>query len=327
MLTWMNGTLWDTADASMRGVEIARIGWGNPAALATLPQGDVPSIWLTNPCSGNLPPMVQRLIATKGDVEVILQDGRVVGAKYEDAYAEYVLLMGITPDDLTASREVQAKSVFENMAKLLEKAGYSFHDVVRTWLYLDQLLEWYDVLNRVRDAFFEAQGVFGGFVPASTGIGCANSLGAAMIAGAIAMRPKDERATKAMLDSPLQCSALDYRSSFSRAAEIVTPVSRTVFVSGTASIAPGGETIHVGDMAKQVALTMDVVKAILETRNMGFEHSVRAIAYIKRPEDRPVWQQWLKENGLPADFAQEVIADVCRDDLLFELELDAVQRL
>lgn len=327
MLSWLNGTLWQTLEKPVRGVEIARNGWGQPAALAALPQDDVPGIWLTNPIVGDVPPMVQRFISTKGPVTPILQNGRVVGTKYEDAYAEYVLLMGVTPDDFAASREEQARSVFNNVAKVLEQEGYTFHDVVRTWLYLDQLLEWYDVLNRVRDEFFEKHGIFGGFVPASTGIGCANSLGAAMIAGAIAMRAKDGRATKAMLDSPLQCSALDYRSSFSRAAEIVTPEWRTVFVSGTASIAPGGETVHHDDAEQQVALTMDVVKAILETRGMSFTDSVRAIAYIKRPEDRPAWQNWLKANGLPADYAQEMIADVCRDDLLFELELDAVQRL
>lgn len=327
MLNWLNGTLWQTLETPARGVEIARNGWGSAAQLAALPQGDIPGIWLTNEVTGGLPPMVQRFISTKGPVSVVMQGNRAVGAKYEDAYAEYVLLMGVAPDDLTASREVQTRSAFDNIDALLKAEGYSFHDVVRTWLYLDKLLEWYDVLNRVRDEFFEAHNIFGGFVPASTGIGCANSLGAEIIVGAMAMRPKDNRATKAMLESPLQCSALDYRSSFSRAAEIVTPEWRTVFVSGTASIAPGGETVHLDDADKQVALTMDVVKAILETRGMTLKDSVRAIAYIKRPEDRPAWQNWLKENGLPADYAQEIIADVCRDDLLFELELDAVQRL
>lgn len=327
MLNWLNGTLWQTLETPARGVEIARNGWGSAAQLAALLQGDIPGIWLTNEVTGGLPPMVQRFISTKGPVSVVMQGNRAVGAKYEDAYAEYVLLMGVAPDDLTASREVQTRSAFDNIDALLKAEGYSFHDVVRTWLYLDKLLEWYDVLNRVRDEFFEAHNIFGGFVPASTGIGCANSLGAEIIVGAMAMRPKDGRATKAMLESPLQCSALDYRSSFSRAAEIVTPEWRTVFVSGTASIAPGGETVHLDDADKQVALTMDVVKAILETRGMTLKDSVRAIAYIKRPEDRPAWQNWLKENGLPADYAQEIIADVCRDDLLFELELDAVQRL
>ena len=52
-----------------------------------------------------------------------------------------------------------------------------------------------------------------------------------------------------------------------------------------------------------------------------------AIAYIKRPEYRPLWQRWLAAHNLPPNLAQEIIADVCRDDLLFEIELDAVTRL
>ena len=327
MFKWQNGTLWENLESPTRGIELTRNGWGSPSVMAQLPQEDVPGIWLLNEETGGLPPMVQRLFISKGPVKLLMQDGRTVGAKYEDAYAEYVLLMGVAPDHLDAPREQQAREVFDNLDKLLKTEGFAFPDVVRTWLYLDKLLEWYDVLNRVRDEFFETHNIFGGFVPASTGIGCANSLGAAMIAGAIAMRAKDERATKAMLDSPLQCSALDYRSSFSRAAEIVNPEWRTVFVSGTASIEPGGETVHHDDADKQIALTMDVVKAILETRNMTFKDSVRAIAYIKRPEDRPAWQRWLEANNLPADYAQEIIADVCRDDLLFELELDAIARV
>ena len=283
MFKWQNGTLWENLESPTRGIELTRNGWGSPSVMAQLPQEDVPGIWLLNEETGGLPPMVQRLFISKGPVKLLMQDGRTVGAKYEDAYAEYVLLMGVAPDHLDAPREQQAREVFDNLDKLLKTEGFAFPDVVRTWLYLDKLLEWYDVLNRVRDEFFETHNIFGGFVPASTGIGCANSLGAAMIAGAIAMRAKDERATKAMLDSPLQCSALDYRSSFSRAAEIVNPEWRTVFVSGTASIEPGGATVHHDDADKQIALTMDVVKAILETRNMTFTDSVRAIAYIKRP--------------------------------------------
>ena len=38
-------------------------------------------------------------------------------------------------------------------------------------------------------------------------------------------------------------------------------------------------------------------------------------------------EEMLKANNLPADYAQEIIADVCRDDLLFELELDAIARV
>ena len=57
-----------------------------------------------------------------------------------------------------------------------------------------------------------------------------------------------------MLPSPLQCPALEYGSSFSRAAELRTPGWRRVVVSGTASILPGShEVAHVGDVDAQTA--------------------------------------------------------------------------
>ena len=328
MMTQLKGALWPTLETTVRGIEIGRAGWGSPSALAALQGLDVPAIWLCNQETGGLPAVVQRTLVTHGPVDAITLDGAAVGARWDDAHADYALLTGILPSDLAAPREAQAASVFENIERALQAAGLGFHDVVRTWLYLDKLLEWYDPFNRVRDAFFESRHVFGGFVPASTGIGSANTTGSAIIAGALAMRPKPgAQVTRGAVESPLQCPALDYRSSFSRAAEIVTPETRTVFVSGTASIAFGGETAHVGDPEKQIALTMDVVEAILATRQMTLRDTTRAIAYIKRPEYRPLWQRWLAAHNLPPNLAQEIIADVCRDDLLFEIELDAVTRL
>lgn len=328
MLTHLNGSLWTMLDAPAKGVEIARVGWGTPDSLALPSSEGIPGIWLCTPASGGFPPVVQRTFLSRGKAHPITMDGREVGSYYETDEAEYVLLMGVGPTDLKASRGDQAFSAFVNLEIALQSVGFTFHDVVRTWLYLDRLLEWYDELNRARDAFFESRKIFGGFVPASTGIGSANLTGSAIITGAIAMRPKEGKgATKAMLESPLQCSALDYRSSFSRAAEIVTGGFRTVFVSGTASIEPGGKTVHIGDCAKQIALSMEVVEAILATREMTFRDTSRAIAYLKKPEYHAQWQDWLKQKGLPPNFAQEVVADVCRDDLLFELELDAVKRL
>ena len=328
LLTHLKGDLWTTLEHPTRGVEVTRNGWGSPAALAAAPTDEVPGIWLCNDTHGGFPAVVQRTFAQYATADVITYAGRDVGVHCANDHADYVFLAGVGPDDPTTSRTAQTQSAFENLEKILATAGFGFKDVVRTWLYMDKILEWYDDFNRVRDAFFESRGIFGGFVPASTGIGSANVTGSAIVTAAIAMRPKAGAAvTRAMLDSPLQCSALDYRSSFSRAAEVVTPEGRVVFVSGTASIAYGGETAHVGDPEKQIALTMDVVQAILETRAMTLKDTTRAIAYIKRPEYRPHWQKWLADHGLPATFAQEIIADVCRDDLLFELELDASRRL
>lgn len=327
MLTHANGSIDSQSTFVTSGIEVSRFTWHDVEKSLLLP-GDVPTIALLNPEPTGLPSSLQRsFIPETTPVRPLIWQGKQAGVRYSDESADYILLTGVGPTDITASRADQTTSTFENIEAILVQEGFTFAHVVRTWLYMERILEWYDDFNRARDAFFESRKVFGGFVPASTGIGSANATGSAIISAAIAMRPKAVNgATRAVVDSPLQCSALDYRSSFSRAAEIVTPTETTLFISGTASIEPGGLTAHLDDPVKQIDLTMEVVHEILKTRDMTWKNTTRAIAYIKRPEYRPIWQNWLKANGLPADFAQEIIADVCRDDLLFELELDAVKK-
>jgi enamine deaminase RidA (YjgF/YER057c/UK114 family) len=115
---------------------------------------------------------------------------------------------------------------------------------------------------------------------------------------------------------------LQYGSSFSRAVEVGLPGSRRVLVSGTASIAPSGESVHLGDVDRQVARTVEVVEAILTSRGMTLDNATRAYVYFKYAKDAPAFQRYCDGRGLslPAIVAA---MDVCRDDLLFEIELDA----
>ena len=129
------------------------------------------------------------------------------------------------------------------------------------------------------------------------------------------------------ISSPLQCAALQYGSSFSRAVEIGTPEYRTLMVSGTASIEPGGATAHVDDVERQIQLTMDVVEAILTSRGMGWKDATRAVMYLKKASYTGLWQAWLRRNRLEALPLLTVEADVCRDDLLVELEVDTVRKV
>ena len=311
------------------GKALSLAGWGSPAALKSagldVKGTDVPQMWLCNQ-SDAFPPVWSRWSATGTETRLIKRNGMTIGVCYEDANAEYCLLTGVLPQDLTASRVDQTTSVFETIEDALKEAKMTFADVARTWLYMDKILEWYDPFNRARDAFFTSRRVYDGRVPASTGIGTANMCGAAITACAIAVKPKNSQTTVQIVESPLQCSALSYRSSFSRAVEIGTPDYRTLMVSGTASIEPGGATAFIDDVEKQIQLTMDVVEAILVSRGMSWADTTRAIMYLKKPEYMPIWQAWLKKNNLTAMPMVTIEADVCRDNLLVELELDAVKK-
>jgi enamine deaminase RidA (YjgF/YER057c/UK114 family) len=198
---------------------------------------------------------------------------------------------GVLPNDLAASRVEQTTSVFEGIEDALKDADMTFANVARTWPYMDRILEWYDPFNRARDLLHLSRAHLYGLVPASTGIGSANLCGSAITACAIAVKPRVPGAvTVEAVPSPLQCAALEYGSSFSRAVEIGTPECRTLMVSGTASIEPGGVTAYVDDVPRQIQLTMDVVEAILVSRGMGWRDATRAVMYLKKAEYVDEWQ-------------------------------------
>jgi len=68
---------------------------------------------------------------------------------------------------------------------------------------------------------------------------------------------------------------------------------------------------------------MEVVEAILTQRGLGFEDVTRASTYFKRIGDEKDFRDWCAERRLMAFPTVSMQTDVCRDELLFEIELDA----
>ncbi|MBI2301042.1 MAG: endoribonuclease L-PSP [Armatimonadetes bacterium] len=283
-----------------------------------------PLTWVQgDTCSGEHLGGFQTHAVAGCEVKPISLDGRVIGTIHEDDDARYCHLGGILPHDLTRDRPAQARQVFERLEDGLELAGMTFADTVRTWLFLDHLLDWYPEFNAARTQFFDERGVFDRVVPASTGIGGRNPSGAALVAGLYAMHPKRDGVRVVPVDSPLQCPATAYRSSFSRAVEVQHTGWRQLIVSGTASIAPDGQSAHQGDVDRQIELTMDVVEAILESRGMAWSDAVRGVVYFQDMLQLPRFGEYLRRRGLPPLPVVPAHAVVCRHDLLFEIELDA----
>ncbi len=257
-------------------------------------------------------------------VESLTFGGRVVGRSFADGHARHCVLGDIRPTNPAAPRELQAMQVFENMEAALRGVGLRMVNVARTWLFLDDLLAWYGPLNQVRREFFERCGLFDRTVPASTGVGVKNPGGSALVAGAWAVEPNNGAVYVGEVGSPLQCPAPAYGSCFSRAVEIVTPGWRRMFVSGTASIAPKGESVCAGDVEAQIDLSMQVVRAILVSRELDYSDVTRATAYLRNPADAPQFRRWCGKLGLENWPLVTTQAVVCRDELLFEIEVDAL---
>jgi enamine deaminase RidA (YjgF/YER057c/UK114 family) len=253
-------------------------------------------------------------------------NGRFVGSVFEDDYARYCRLGSLLPTDLSRPRDEQACEVLELMEAGLRAADMEFSHVLRTWFYSDDILSWYRQFNQVRNGFFTSRHVFDGLLPASTAVGAptAAGAGAALVSGLLAVKAKEETVRAIAVPSPLQCAAREYGSSFSRAVELVMPDHRRLLVSGTASIGPEGDTAHLGDADAQVARTLDVVNAILESRGMGWADVARGVGHFKRAEDAPAFRRCCDADQigpLPVVLAQ---SEICRPDLLFELEVDAI---
>jgi len=300
-------------------------GAGMAALRAAMGEPAWPVTWVEGR-SGGAPLGGTQIWAVAGaPVEVVRLERRLVGCSFEDRWARYCRIGDIGPRFSRKAPEEQTRETLERMEAALEAGGMGFQHVIRTWFFNKDIHSWYSRFNKARNDFFREKGVFGGLVPASTGIGGGIPNGASLKGGLVAMAAKDRGARAAEVRSPLQRSPREYGSAFSRAVEAVTPSHHRLFVSGTASIASEGDTVHVDDAEAQIARAMEVVQALLASRGMSWSHVVRALAYFKRDEDVSAFERFCdREIGAP--FPVLVMnTDICREELLFEIEVDAIR--
>jgi enamine deaminase RidA (YjgF/YER057c/UK114 family) len=201
--------------------------------------------------------------------------------------------------------------------------------VTRTWFFLRDILDWYGPFNAVRNAAFRRMGLMGpgadGRIPASTGIEGRNHRGGWCALDLLAMRPRDGgRLEVKRLHSRKQNEATEYGSAFARALEVSLGDARYVFVSGTASIDDHGRTVHVGDFEGQARHTLEAVKALLEDAGGSLADVAQATAFLANPADGRSFERMVASTRLEHAPLVTTVADVCRHDLLFELEATAV---
>lgn len=238
---------------------------------------------------------------------------------------EYCRGLGITiPTNSMPLNDYTFANLVE-MEELLKLFGMDFSDLVRTWFYNKNILDWYSDFNAGRTAFFNSRKVFEHLLPASTGIGSPNPAKVPIQSAFIALKGAANRGKVFEIESPLQCGAPKYGSSFSRAVEFDMPNYKRIMVSGSASIDFVGNTVHFGDIKKQVKLTMDVIAAILESRGLEFADTISSVAYCMHPEYIEAFREWMEQNCkipyVPS------YSTVCRSDLMFEVELEACRNV
>ena len=218
-----------------------------------------------------------------------------------------------------ASVADECQGVFDQAVAGLAAHGVSLDRVARTWLWLDPIYAGYADLNRVRNACFRAHGLIAAdgaslHLPASTGIGLRPVGGATFALEAIA--PTTGVRPKTLAVAGNQRSAFGYGSAFSRAACLPTPSGATWYVSGTAAIDAEGRTVAEGDIGRQVSLTRSNVQAVLRDIGCTPADIVQGVAYCLNPAVEAAWRAVAPSWPLAV-----VQADICRSNLLFEIEL------
>lgn len=215
---------------------------------------------------------------------------------------------------------LQTRHAFEKAIDLIQSAGGTVFDIARTWIWMDDILSWYGDMNDVRSALFQEKGLFQrpDAMPASTGIGVSPFSGRVALDVFAAWGSSD--AVRRYHAAGKQRSAYEYGSAFARASRVLTPGGATVFCSGTAAIDPAGRTCYLDNIPGQVQMTIENIRAVLCDLDCGGD-VLQAMVYCATPEVESHFNsRYRAELGWPV---LTMPADVCRADLLFEVEVTA----
>jgi enamine deaminase RidA (YjgF/YER057c/UK114 family) len=308
------------APASLREV------WGQirGEAFGDLCDGVEPC-WLNNVEGGSTGVQVHAVRMARPPATLSV-DGQGFGRLLEEDDCRWVIGTGLCAPQAGAAA-AQARAMFQKMQTILKQGGADMRCVARTWIFMDRILDWYDELNKVRTHFFREQGVLGATeaenrMPASTGIGVSPANGGRCMLDFVGVWGAKANVRRYHAAGNQNC-AFKYGSAFARSSESRSPAGRAVYVSGTAAIDAAGVTCYVGDSPGQVRMTIENVMAVLRDMQCESRDVVQAMAYCATPETERVFREsWKKEVPWPW---VTVRGDVCRHDLLFEVEVMACQ--
>jgi len=295
-------------------------------AYADLDDGVAPSFLVAKEgLSGPVAGVQVHAIISNTQPEVIKLDANPCGRILRTSDCTYLTLSSVSDQQSTEAAE-QAQAMMEKAEAALRQFGADFLSVPRTWMWLKDILSWYDEFNHVRTNFFTERRLIGEgtrqSMPASTGIGLGPAYGSHCAMDLIAVLEPQNSIRFLQAVGKQQC-ALEYGSAFSRASRTITPAGQTVFVSGTASIDADGATTHIGDASGQIATTIGNVRAALADMNCKDEDVVQVAAYCKTTEVEKIFNASKGALDWPWLTA---ICDICRPDLLFEIEATAMPK-
>ncbi|MBQ2429457.1 MAG: hypothetical protein II274_01250 [Alistipes sp.] len=255
------------------------------------------------------------------------------------------ILSGGLHTTLSQGIDAQAETIFTRMSEIPRAEGVEINDIVRQWNYIERIThmdangQHYQLFNDARSSFYNKCQWSNGY-PAATGIGT-QAGGVVVVFDAI----KSSEQCSTPIDNPLQISAHAYSQQvlinsidthkttpkFERARHIdgTEPI---IHISGTAAIR--GEASCEQDIIGQTALTMENIDYLTSVENQSssgvkqpheMEYATSRI-YIKHRNNLQQVSEWMAEH-YPTTPALYLWADICRDELLIEIEGVATKKI
>ena len=296
--------------------------------------------------------MIEAGFINSANVQV--EYGQAEGIKFcklsTSGYAEF-WFAGIEGNQEENAISESSENAFSQLQAAFQQLGIGFDQVVRQWNYIEQIFGFqriglrtqqnYQLFNEVRSDYYSTYRTIPGF-PAATGIGCTYH-GVTIECLAVTAdenlkiipisNPKQLNSYKygqtVLKGEPLKNKTINQPPLFERAKLMVNGLSSRIFISGTASIV-GQETIGLHDVIKQTQVTIENIELLTSQINLKAHYPELTIypdkyayvrVYVKNEEDIPTVKAICLNHfeEVPMSFVK---ADICRDDLLVEIEAE-----
>jgi chorismate lyase/3-hydroxybenzoate synthase len=268
------------------------------------------------------------VLSGKSDEYMLGEAAEPLSGEHFTSFREGPLLAGFAVAGADADLEAAAGDLYRRLFEVT--AGLHLY---RVWNYVPHInahehgLENYQRFCRGRSLAFENHfgRAFRRHLPAASAVGAADGQ---LVVGFLAGNIEPHH-----FENPRQIPAFEYPSeygprppSFSRATCVQLPRGRKIFISGTAAIR-GHATVAVDDLDRQLACAVENLRLIGEAAGAGavlggpagWRRSFKI--YIRHPSDLGRIKTSLERDVLrPADTVSFLQADICRADLLLEIE-------
>lgn len=265
--------------------------------------------------------------------------------KIEDEEHRELVIGSLQGKNLDEGILQQSDEIFADLGAVLKKEEYDIHSIVRQWNYIERITAFenehqhYQDFNDSRSHFYARTDWPEGY-PAATGIGA--QLGGVLV-DVNAIQPKKDCFRCVPLDNALQVAAHAYSQEvligtedvefkekttpkFERAKAVLGEDKGIVYISGTAAIRGEQSLTDVGVLV-QTGTTMENINYLISEENLnkagvktaGACHLKMLRVYLKNPEDVTAVKVYMEHTFTEVPISY-LLADVCRDELLIEIE-------